>query len=168
MTRTIVYERQPPAASAEGKKLTIVPYSNHLAQKAFARLKKKLQRGRLRDQAVFMFLNQETGIQWMYENEQLQRNQGLPSTFFIGEWKHAKRNGLHVAVSDFDIGLRSQGDVWYLQWAYCWRPDQPERGFIEFYDKQSLKEIKDVHAITENFTQTLEGYIKIAQARRTA
>ena len=184
MTNSTEYTKAPQAAHMDGGATLaiITPYSDSRAQKEFAKARtslndhmrydgiiglsqKEKRAAYLKNQAMCLFLDSEVALEWMFENERLQRNQGTADTFFVGTWKHAPQHGLHVIASEDSIGLRSQGDVWYLQWAYEWRPDQKERGFIEIYDHVSLDEISKIHNSAERFTQTLEGYLTVASAR---
>lgn len=104
-----------------------------------------------------------------YKNDRLTFNQGHLETILAGQWVSHPEIGLYVRLGTESNGItlaqnHSFGRV--LGWNYEWRGDREEKGFLYLGDGFPLTEIKKTYDLATKFTQALEGYHEIVQARQ--
>ncbi|MBI4148095.1 hypothetical protein HY490_02285 [Candidatus Woesearchaeota archaeon] len=181
MTATDLNEA-PQAANY--KTATAVPFSDPMASAVYEEWQQHVreccadsddeydQAHSNRARARALFLDNEVTLLWMYRDEFLQRNQGTPNFVLAGLWHHRTNKGLYVRAQKYGIALasycigNSDSGSPAMKWSYAWRPDCEDRGFFEFYEHVPLRCLDGIGEIARKFTDALDGYTKIAGARR--
>lgn len=123
--------------------------------------------------AAHEFFLREVSPVCAYKHDQLVHGPRGFETILVGTWSSHAETGLYVRIETTLIARISLAKNYsvggILAWNYEWLGNNKEKGLLYLgvgMNSLSLHEIKEAYDLARKFTQALEGYQQIVEARK--